>query len=744
VLSELSAIANTHVVVAEDSPVRQPSVGLSPVASFAGAVEALSTVEEGIEQPSVIEVASVKKEEMLKEGKRNGDEASQQANEVRGSISLAQSAPVPEVVHTVPPAEVPITSDTSTSTSSNARSISPFRAVSAPTRPLYSAFDINDRVEARRDDDSAWLAGRVEGIHPDNSAFFVRFVDGTTEPAVSLQHIRRVNATPARAGAKIVDRSAAASPVPSSPSIAANVTFGGLTESESVVSGGVAHANGVAWSTVKKVATHAPPTSNSSSVSTHQENPHEKGPQNTKAEEDALLRPAFPASPLVLTRPELLSAANTFVAPNTQSEYFRPKNVPNDISDTPWVGKQLFPPYKSPEPARTLSLHVDICVGAWLNIFNATLKVFEPCEVEAVYPDDGLFDACNRRGELYRRIDARYIDPTTPLAAPVEAPSPRLVQVPSVPPSSPRSASVLPVVTYSAQKPVQSAQLLAQPHFSSSGESSAYPLFKIGARVQAEVQGTWADAIVVRRLSPEIYTVYLERLDEEATVVVARLRAPQAQAQAQMQKINFSPQPLPYLQPAEAKLYDDLYHQQQHEDGSGDAVYHGSSGNSAGDFMYGEFGAEGSLDGSLDDDELVVVGTGLSQGISMGLLGSADNSIVEQEHDHGLNQRRGHREDHDNQGNQHRYEEAIAYGDRVFVDEARRPHTAPHPPHTSKSSAAYKTGILFVAVIQIVYLTYHDNKFCRTKQQRQPPRQVCFEPQPAAAAPPSPPETHHQ
>ena len=460
----------------------------------------------------------------------------------------------------------------------------------------------------------------MEGIHNDNCTYIVRYVDGSADQAVPLRQMRRAStATPLRAGARILDKSAA------NPVVAAE-----RQESRPVP--------------------HPTPVRPVLSV------------PNTVAE----------------TVAQAPSHAHANYTVNNISEFYRPENNIGEVTDTPWVGKQLFPPFRSPEPAQptpstphsmnlVAPLHADIRAGAWLSIYNATLECFEPCLVDAVYPTEGQFDATNMRGEVYRRIDPRYIEPNTSaiLSAPDSiARSGFQSGLSSVAPTPASQARFLPSPS-PAQGPVPSLfsahhslnSLHGQASFNQHAANSAGAVYRIGTPVEVSNEGAlWVRGIVVKKLSPQIYTVYVEDTGEECTVVVSQIRSVGMNI-VQVQEHHFQGYPTQSTMPFYPHLPS----------------------------VSSEFGymdvTEGSLDGSLDDDELVVVGTGLNAGF----LNEGDaNSIVE--------------------ASAHPAFELEQYGQPVGMSvdevsqsqEVRRPHTAPHPPYQTKSSsqnALNRTGM---------------------------------------------------
>ena len=299
----------------------------------------------------------------------------------------------------------------------------------------------------------------------------------------------------------------------------------------------------------------------------------------------------------------------------------------HSYSASPAVGSSvLVPPFRSPVPRESAEcVSLNLSVGMYLNVFNAANKCYEPCLVENVFPD-GSFDASNGRGELYQRIDSRYVQCGSGSAGTSNTVSPLQMGsfpfAPAYSPVRPRPTPAAAAVQVQAfHTPTTTSP--HQPTLSSSAQPSprvrsavlAPKEFKIGARVEAlhsygpSAPEQWVAAIVIKRLSPEIYTVYLEESGVEATLVVGRMRV--------------SDQSMGPLFGTEQQALD--------RSGGYDFLNMAASG------MVGPpmaVDAEGSLAGSLDDDELLVVDSSsnflLPDGglVSAEDLGSCDSLVA--------------------------------------------------------------------------------------------------------------------
>lgn len=598
--------------------------------------------------------------------------------------------------------------------------------MSAPPtpRPLISVYDINDRIEVSQgfiDGESIWVAGRVEAIHPDNCTYFIRYVDGGTDKAVSSKRMRRASlATPMRNGARFVDKAlstttlvtpAAGAPPPTvtvvpvpTKDLSAAVTSVDQESSEDEPVPPVKHApkSPVAFTflepsatTQEVVETHHTPSAHEQvddSPHKHHKHHHHHHHSHSRAKSESALvyrsispvkETRAPEEPVVTsprTKEQPVPAATPMVHVSMDTDLLPPLRSPERRYPT----NADAAVHKAPEPVFTVT------EGMWLSIFNASTKSYEPCMVECVY-EGGVFDACNKRGELYRRIDQRYVDPKSVELTRSSAAS-----------AAPAPLSAHPVILHfsaggenhadktnhqvrTAKHDVRAAvhdhddlaahdghhsslssqreavnrtpQAVAPMH--SEPQAAAHQprsnhkrtaskatnkhqkavTFKVGAKVDACVDShdddghsTWVHAIIVKKLSPEIYTVFLEDANEELTLVATMIRHRSAHVDhsfdgnrsfsAHHREINCSRQEeRPEVSSSEEnrqhhttpKQHSNLSSfltatHQLHNDGGGLGVSMRDAMDPS-DYGYADLAAEGSLDGSLDDDELVVVGT---------------------------------------------------------------------------------------------------------------------------------------
>jgi hypothetical protein len=216
------------------------------------------------------------------------------------------------------------------------------------------------------------------------------------------------------------------------------------------------------------------------------------------------------------------------------------------VTPQPWLLSPSVSPVRggAATPAHSI-------VGAWLSVFNAASGSYEPCRVEGAHPD-GTFDARNLQGELHSHIDHRYVQGG--VSATVQPAG--FVLLP-------------PLLSPSGVDPQHS------PFSHMLGALRGSREYAVGSSVEAQVvpAGDWLAAVVVGRLAADIYVVYLQGAGQEAAVVSASLR------------------------PLGTDVSDAF-----EGAGTGAAIRGVLSGPAAADL------GESSLDGSLDDDSLVVLG----------------------------------------------------------------------------------------------------------------------------------------